>query len=308
MKPTEPTTGDRRPHLCRARLPSGRARRSPVHRERVLRRRDWVLPAPPIRREQVQALPADPDPSRPPLLFVHGAAMGAWIWQERWLPAAADAGWASYAVSLRGHGGSQAPERFATTPLRHYEHDVLQAITELPAPPVLIGHALGAAVVLRVLERYRAAPAGVLLAPPDLRGGASVLLPLLRHEPASVLATITGRSPTPSTSTLFGPSIDEHDAASVRARLGSVSLRAGIDLTVPRGVPDIRRPLLVIGGEHDPAIPPWSVARTARVLGTRARLMRGMGHSLMIEPGWDHVLAQMLAWLDEHARPTSPGS
>ena len=104
-------------------------------RERVQRTLDWTLPPAPVARELLEAVPEHPVAGRPPLLFVHGAWHGAWCWQEHWLPAVAAAGWHGVAVSLRGHGASERPARFDLATLRHYEHDVLQAITTLPAPP-----------------------------------------------------------------------------------------------------------------------------------------------------------------------------
>jgi pimeloyl-ACP methyl ester carboxylesterase len=54
--------------------------------------------------EVVERHPAG-DTGTPPLVLVHGLGHGAWCW-ELWQEAAAAAGHSSYAVSLRGHGGS----------------------------------------------------------------------------------------------------------------------------------------------------------------------------------------------------------
>jgi len=42
-----------------------------------------------------------------PILFVHGMWHAAWCWAEHLLPYFAQHGYASYALSLRGHGGSE---------------------------------------------------------------------------------------------------------------------------------------------------------------------------------------------------------
>ncbi len=298
-----------------ARLPSGgRARRGeaaardggavPRRRERVtrpgepvLRRADWTFPPPPVDREVVSAEPADPDPDRPPLLFVHGAWMGAWAF-ERWLPAAADAGWQAYAVSLRGHGNSRTPGRFRWATLRHYEHDVLQAITQLPAPPVLIGHSMGAAIVQGVLERYRSAPAAVLVCPAPPGHGLEVAAGMLRHEPRMAGKTLLGDAPRPSIATLFGDDVDPEVAADVVARLGAESTAAPVQVSLPRRHRVVRTPVKVLGGELDRLVPPHAVLRTARTYGTRAHLYRGMGHLPMFERGWRSPLTLILEWLD----------
>ncbi|TVP63907.1 MAG: alpha/beta fold hydrolase [Nitriliruptor sp.] len=267
-------------------------------RERVRRTLDWTLPPSPVTREVIEVVPDHPVANRPPLLFVHGAWHGAWCWQERWLPAAAAAGWHSVAVSLRGHGGSGRPERFGLASLRHYEHDVLQTITTLPSPPVLIGHSLGGVVVQGVLERYRSAPAGVLVASMPPVHGLQAVPGLLRHDPGLLVQALVGREVTPRSGTLFGPATDPGEAAEYLARLGPESWLATQQVVLPRRRRDIRAPVLVLGGEHDVVVPPHAVVRTARHFGTRAHLFRGMGHELMLEPGWDAVLRRVLGWLE----------
>jgi pimeloyl-ACP methyl ester carboxylesterase len=252
-----------------------------------------------VRRELVEVLPDDPDPTKPPLLFIHGAWHGAWCWQEHWMPDAAARGWRTYAVSLRGHGGSERPARFDLATIRHYEHDVLQAITRLPAPPVLIGHSMGGLVAQGVLERYRSAPAGVLLASVPPGHGGEVLPSLSRHDPKALIRALAGRTPDPKPQTVFGPATDPHIAERYLARLGPESWLATQQLVLPRRVPDVRSPLLVLGGGEDRLVPPHAVVRTARVYGTRARLFRGMGHQLMLEPDWKAVLDLMLGWLED---------
>lgn len=46
-----------------------------------------------------------------PILFVHGAYVGAWCWAEHFLDWFAARGYPVHAVSLRGHGGSAGRER-----------------------------------------------------------------------------------------------------------------------------------------------------------------------------------------------------
>lgn len=277
-----------------------RSRRHPY--EPVLRRRDWTFPPPALRhREIVSVVPDDPVPGRPPLLFVHGAAMGAWAW-ERWLPAAAEAGWSAHAVSLRGHGRSDAPSPLARTPLRYYEHDVLQAITELPAAPVLVGHSLGALVVQHVLERYRAAPAGVLVCPAPPRHGVEVFGAFLANDPGALAAVFAGRQPRPKAASLFGPHTDPARAQAYAVRMGHESMLVPLQVVAPRRTRDVRTPLLVIGGGEDRMVPPHAVTRTARTFGTRAHLFRGLGHLLMLEDRAQAPLEFILAWLQSTLR------
>jgi pimeloyl-ACP methyl ester carboxylesterase len=272
-------------------------------REHVLRRLDWTFPAPPVRRELVEVVPDAPDPSRPPLLFVHGAWHGAWAWQESWLPAVAARGWHGVAVSLRGHGGSERPERYRRATLRHYQHDVLQAITQLPAPPVLIGHSMGGLVVQSVLERYRAAPAGVLVASAPPVHGLGFATAMLRHDPALLGQALVGAAPRPRDGTFFGSAMPGDEARRYTGRLGEEAVAAAWQVALPRRVPDVRTPMLVLGGADDRLLSPRDVVRTARTYATRARIFHGMGHDLMLGPGNLGVLEVVLDWLEEHVVP-----
>jgi pimeloyl-ACP methyl ester carboxylesterase len=264
--------------------------------EPVLRRRDWTFPAPPVERELVEVLPDDPDPDKPPLLFVHGAWHGAWCWNEHWMPAAAARGWRTYALSLRGHGRSEGGDELTFAPIRFYEHDVLQTITELPSPPVLVGHSMGAMVVQHVLERYRSAPAGVLVAPVPPAHGLEVLASMARHHPGSLAKALAGRQP--DAAAFFGPHADDATIHRTRSRMGAESWLATQQLVLPRRPRTSRSPVLVLGGGTDTVTPPSTAVRTARHYGTKARLFRGMGHDLMLEPQWQAPLDAMLGWLD----------
>ena len=42
----------------------------------------------------------------PPLLFIHGANSGAWVWEQHFLGDMAERGFEAHALSLRGHGES----------------------------------------------------------------------------------------------------------------------------------------------------------------------------------------------------------
>lgn len=272
--------------------------RPPTRRpEPVFRRRDWAFPAPPADRELREVLPEAPS-DRPPLLFVHGAWEGAWIW-ERWMARAAQAGWPCYAVSLRGHGDSSGSDTLKRVPLRYYEHDVLQTITHLPAPPVLVGHSTGGLIVQHVLERYRSAPAGVLLASVPPGHGMEVAGALLRQDPAGLARAAVGRRPRFRRETIVGPSVPEAEAARYQAGLGDESLLVTYQLILPRHTPQIRSPLLVLGGGDDRIVPPWATVRTARAHGTRAHLLRGVGHGLMLGDTGDAVLQRVLDWVEK---------
>ena len=73
--------------------------------------------------------PGGADRQRTPLLLIHGAANGAWVW-ERWQRALAARGWETYAVDLRGHGKSE-PLDLSRTSIEDYVSDVQRATGQL---------------------------------------------------------------------------------------------------------------------------------------------------------------------------------
>jgi pimeloyl-ACP methyl ester carboxylesterase len=104
-----------------------------------------------------------------PLIFVHGASLAAWCWDEHFLDFFADHGFRAVAVSLRGHGASTLPKRLNSCSVADYIDDVRSTVDMLSSEPVLIGHSMGCFVVQKYLEKHRAA-AAVLIAPLRRRG------------------------------------------------------------------------------------------------------------------------------------------
>jgi pimeloyl-ACP methyl ester carboxylesterase len=103
-------------------------------------------------------------PAHPtPLLFVHGMFVGAWCWDEFFLPFFAENGYNAIALSLRGHAGSEGHAGVRWYSIADYVKDVEQVAGQLSTPPVIIGCSMGGFVTQKYLETHDA-PAGVLLA------------------------------------------------------------------------------------------------------------------------------------------------
>lgn len=270
-----------------------------TRRTRVMEPLQWSLPPVGVRCEVQTTEPTSPA-DRPPLLFVHGLSHAAWCW-ESWMAAAADRGWRSHAVSLRGHGGSDGRDRTRRWKLRDYEHDVMQAIVELPEPPVLVGHSMGGLVVRRVLERYPAR-AGVLVAPAGARHGLGVLGKLLRHDPLNAARALTLQPVRLDRRNLFSD-LDDVRAEHYERLLEPASPLAQLEITLAPRRATATAPVLVLGGADDALVPVRDVVRTARSYGTTAHVFRGMGHDLMLERRWREPLEVMFGWLDRTVGP-----
>jgi hypothetical protein len=58
-------------------------------------------------------------------------------------------------------------------------------------------------------------------------------------------------------------------------------------------------PILVVGGEQDGLYRNRDVHATATFYGSHPTFIPGMGHEVMLEPGWPTVAGCILSWLAE---------
>lgn len=245
-------------------------------------------------------------PSRyPPLLFVHGGYCDAWCWEPYFLPWFAERGFAAYAVSLRGHGRSAGRSHLFMTGLSDYEADVEYAAAQLPEPPVLIGHSMGAAIV-ELLMAHGPVRAAALLAPIPPAGLLPVATRLAAQHP-DYLVQMSGLDPSRLSAQVlatlrpfyFGPDVDPRIMAQAARHLNGESPRALFDLSLrlhwalPRAAP----PVFVLGAEGDRICLPDDVRATARHHNVEATLVPGLAHMLMLEPGYALAAKPLLDWL-----------
>jgi pimeloyl-ACP methyl ester carboxylesterase len=90
------------------------------------------------------------------IVLVHGAWMGAWCWEDNFLPYFAQQGYNVYALSLRGHGNSPANKGLNSLSIGNYVTDVWQVVQNLTGNTYLIGHSMGGYIVQKFLEHYGA--------------------------------------------------------------------------------------------------------------------------------------------------------
>lgn len=240
-----------------------------------------------------------------PLLFVHGAYTAAWCWDEYFLPYFAQQGYASYAVSLRGHGNSSGNLYFAS--LADYVEDLAQISQTLKIPPILIGHSMGGMVIQKYLETYSWATAVILMASvphlglwlPSFRFG--LAHPILSWQ-LYLMQYISWQFMTPlgMKNILFSKQVSDETIQKYFTRMQNESQRVLWDmlwLDLPKRDPCCSLPMLALGAKDDIIFPPSLIQWTAKKYGAPCYIFPHMAHAMMLEPHWQQVAEKILSWL-----------
>ncbi|WP_458461213.1 alpha/beta hydrolase [Paenibacillus sp.] len=88
--------------------------------------------------------------NRPPLLFVHGAYTGSWMW-SKYIPHFVEQGWTCCAMNLRSHYKSRVMDMTQIT-FNDYVEDIREVLAEFNEPPVLIGFSMGGILSQKIAE------------------------------------------------------------------------------------------------------------------------------------------------------------
>lgn len=242
-----------------------------------------------------------------PILFVHGAWHGAWCWDEFFLPYFVEHGYASYALSVQGHGLSDKTKKLNSLRISDYVSDVACIAADLPNPPILVGHSMGGLIVQKYLETH-SAPAAVLLASLPVGGLIRSLCRIVMNHPWLFLkANLTmNLHPFISTTELvreafFSDDIDAGILEKYFSGLHNESYFAFLDmllLNLPQPQ-KITTPLLVLGAANDRFFSPKEVELTAKAYNTRAIIISNMAHDMMLEKDWKKAADIIIGWLRE---------
>lgn len=244
---------------------------------------------------------------KPPILFVHGAWHGAWCWNKYFLPYFAEKGFASYALSLRGHGNSDVPNSFRGMGISDYVSDVKQVIDQLPEKPVIVGHSMGGLVTQKYLED-NTLPAAVLLASVPVKGVLGTTLRITSRHPLVFLKANLTLSLYPVVGSLelsqeafFSGDMEQVLVKEYFRQLQDESYRAFLDMMffkLPK--PEkVTTDLLVLGAEKDAIFTMDEVKKTAAAYGVTPEFFKEMAHDMMLEKDWQKVADRIIFWLKE---------
>ncbi len=88
--------------------------------------------------------------TNPPLLFVHGAFTGSWMW-SKYIPHFIEAGYRCYVMNLRSHYKSRTMDMTQIS-FEDYLEDIREVIVECVEPPILIGFSMGGILCQKIAE------------------------------------------------------------------------------------------------------------------------------------------------------------
>ena len=249
--------------------------------------------------------------STPPLLFLPGLFSAAWTF-ERYQPFFAAHGYTSYALNFRGHLNSRAVPALGRVSINDYAEDALEVAKSL-GKPIVIGHSMGGLVAQKLAEQgaalaivliCSAPPAGISalsarLALRMVRTLPSLLLsqPLVPRR-ADVDALALNRVPAAERAMIFARFVPESGRAAREVALGRIRVnRARVNC-----------PVLSVAAVDDHLVPERICRRVAAIYDAPHRAYAGMGHMLVIEPGWEQPAGHILKWLDAAIKLTSAPS
>lgn len=249
-------------------------------------------------------LPRGAEPTRPPLLFVHGYLATNMVW-KRFLEFFALLGYPCYAMNLRGRRGSRPTHDLGRVRMRDFITDATDVVRAI-GKPVVVGHSMGGLIAQKLAEDD-AVSAAVLISPAPPRGIPLFAAPLARRMIPYLPAIIASRAvqarfedfrelvlncvPVQDQRKMFEEFVPDSGRAARDILLGAV----GVDAR------RVRCPTLVIGCSEDRFVPHRVSERVARKYGANFMTAAGHGHASIDEPRWEQLADSVARWLGLNA-------
>lgn len=223
----------------------------------------------------------------PSLLFVHGAANGAWVW-DLWRQHLRPFSWDTNVLDLRGHGRS-LPVDFATVTMEDYVADLESVTTQMTASkgrhPVVVGWSMGGLVAMMHAARRDDVPALVLLSPsPPLEVQGRVSAAEVSKTPAEPFGPeFYGIYPSDVAASMPAmPDLTAEEARKVVANSAG-ALESGVarrqrqrGISVP--AESVSCPVLVFAGENETGFTPEQNKRLAELYGGQCIVLPDASH------------------------------
>lgn len=235
------------------------------------------------------------------LMFLHGAWVGGWIWEEfaSWF---ADQGYACYVPTWRGRYDSKPVPDLGRVSMFDFLEDAL-AVARAVQPDALIGESMGGLIAQKVAEAMPDLKAMVLMNPaPPFRVPAK--LNVLRSQ-FKYIGDLIGKKPNlpniDDYKALILNNVPEPDATEFYQRICAESGKALMELSMGKVKVDeskVKTPVYVVIGHKDAIIPLKTHLKTAAKYNAEVAEYPTMSHHTFSEVGWEGVAAETLSWIE----------
>jgi pimeloyl-ACP methyl ester carboxylesterase len=244
------------------------------------------------------------------LVLIHGACMGAWVWEDNFIPFFHQQGYELHAISLRGHAGSPNAKAIKWTSIMDYKDDLLDYVNNLEGPVYVIGHSMGGFTIQHAMNELPSkVKAAVLLCSAPRHGLIGLVMKLIMHYPIGFLISLLQMSwlpimkhPHKLKRVIFRDDFSEEKMARILPKMQEESFLAFMQMVFLK-LPRLRRisiPTLIVGAEKDYLVSERDTRRMAAYYDLHPYIIEGASHCFMLETGWENVAEKINAFLLEH--------
>jgi len=245
--------------------------------------------------------------TRRPILFIHGANMSAWCWNEHFMSFFSCLGHPTYAVDLRGHGKSDGIASLTSNSIADYINDIQRVIDEIGEKPILIGHSLGGLIIQKYIEK-NTVPACVLMATVPVDGLIPSIMDLALNPTFYMqmnLSELLGTwfSPVDVTrKSVFAGHVNDDVVIRYCAEMQQSSPKALID-TLWLGLPTYKNPsklpMLALSADEDTFFRPEHIQKTAKSYNADYINIKEISHTMMLDSHWKLSATEINNWLEK---------
>lgn len=258
-----------------------------------------------------------------PVLLIHGAAGGAWYWEDMLSYITVNGGFPCFAPDITGHG-ERSSEHLRTRGVEDYVEDMVDFILNVIYPifgcyPIIIGHSMGGLIAQKLAERglanrviliASAPPKGIELKQSALRGVTAT--DLLRGG----FSAVSGLPFRPTEKLLRSLFVDPEKSKWAIERCKALRINESprviyqlLESKIAVDRTKITVPMLNIGTREDTIILPEvieAIGEYYRPNGARTRFLENLGHLCPLEYGWKRLASTCLKWILAQQTASSP--
>jgi pimeloyl-ACP methyl ester carboxylesterase len=237
--------------------------------------------------------------NKPSIVFIHGACMGAWVWQGNFFDYFHEAGHDVYALSLSHHSKSRGVGKLRWTSIATYIKDLAAVVDSIEGPVFLIGHSMGGFTIQHYLKDPAKNIVGAaLLCSAPSHGLWNLMGKLMMHYPLYFIQSVIELSWLPVMKNtkrlqrvMFRADFPSQRMIEILNSLQDESFLAFLEMVFLK-LPSIKQmpvPVMIIGAEKDYLISVNDTKRMSKHYGLEAKIINGASHCLMLETGWEEV-------------------